>query len=83
MEFRILVFQENEGEDFHLYTLKLRTALNRKVISAANTERQVESKLNQKTLAIIISFLEDNPLRMVQICTTAKEVSEPARSLRR
>lgn len=54
----------------------MKAALREKKVFAALTDSDVGSDVTDETFSLIISVLEDNPLRALKSCTTAKDAWE-------
>lgn len=66
----------NDGENFQLWALRVRTRLRGKELISAITERSTERRINENKLSLKVPALGDNPLRAVQECELAKYLWE-------
>lgn len=64
----MLVSNGNRGDDFQLWELKVRPALQRKDFILVRTDDNANRKVTEKAMSMIIATPGDNPLRSVQDC---------------
>lgn len=65
-ELRVLSFYGRDGRNFHLWLLRQKTAMNGKNLLGAITLEQVDAKIKQNTLAVVVPLLGDYQRRALQ-----------------
>lgn len=68
---KILRFNWGKDEDFRLWSLCLKAALQSRELASGLAKDSLEDNANERTMTIMISALGDNPLQAVQNCLTA------------
>lgn len=73
-ESKIPAFYGKDEKNFHLWAFRLKTALRARQLISDILNKNVESKLDEKTLSVIVPAVGDSALRAVEECELAKDV---------
>lgn len=73
-EYKVLVLSENDGADYHLWVLVLKTALSGEEHLETIADQKMTPNINRKTLCTDIISLAENPLPAIQNCELANDM---------
>lgn len=76
VENKIRMFNDKDSEHFHLWALSIKTALRRRELLSAIIDKENGKMKNEKALSLIVSVLDDKPLRAVQVCENGSDVGD-------